>query len=197
MGEWGEAMYAPVALGTGRSFTALPAEYIQQSWYAVQVGANQERQVHGRLSEKGVESFVPLYQEVRRRTDRQVVVQVPLFPGYVFVQVALRDRLRVLEVPKVVRLVGFGGTPAALPAQEIESLRAALAFRRVFPHPYLQTGKRVRFVAGPFSGMEGTLVRRKNALRLLVSITAIMRSFTVEVDEAEIEPVYSLAPSCR
>jgi transcription antitermination factor NusG len=62
-----------------------------------------------------VEHFLPLYTSVRQWKDRRMTMHVPLFPGYVFVHLPLRERLRVLEVAGVARLVGFHGTPAALP----------------------------------------------------------------------------------
>ena len=65
------------------------------------------------------------------------------------------------------------------------------------PHPYLQVGQRVRVIAGLLEGLEGTLIRRKRVLRLVLSIEAILRSFTVEVDESEIEPVRGRSLVCR
>ena len=64
---------------------------------------------------------------VRRWKDRKVMLDLPLFPGYVFVRMALRNRLHVQQVPGVAHLVGFDGTPAALPDQEIDALRASLS----------------------------------------------------------------------
>lgn len=167
----------------------LPRAFTEANWYAAQIGVNQEKQVAVRLQDKGVESFLPLYEEVRRRTDRKVVLQMPLFPGYLFVRIALRNRLEVLVVPHVVRLVAFGAHPVSIPDQDIEIMRSALANRRAAPHPYLQVGRRVRVIAGPFQGLEGVLVRRKNSFRIVVSIEAIVRSFIVEVEENEVEPI--------
>ena len=195
-------MSAPtVSIASLAPLTALPTAFFQPNWYAVQLAVNQEKQAASRLQQRGIESFLPLYQEVRRRTDRKVVLQLPLFPGYVFVRIALLDRLKVLETPRVVRLVGFGPIPLAIPESDIETLRAGLTIRQAMPHLYLQVGRRVRVVAGPFTGMQGILLRRKSSLRVVVSIDAILSSFTVEVDESEIESIsgHGVAPQypCR
>lgn len=183
-------MYVPAVSASDRALTtAVPRAFLQPNWYAAQVGVNQEKQVTGRLQDKRIESFLPLYKQVRRRTDRKVVLEMPLFPGYVFVRIALRDRLKVQGDPRVVRMVGFGPTPVAIPDQDIDILRVGLVQGQVVPHPYLQVGRRVRVVAGPFDGLEGILVRRKSSLRIVVSIHTILRSFTVEVDESQIEPI--------
>ena len=170
---------------------------MQANWYAVQSGVHQEKQVAARLQERDIECFLPVYQDVHQRSDRKVVLQMPLFPGYLFVHIALCDRLRVLNIPRVVRLIGAGQTPLALPEEDIDALRTGLAHRRAMPHPYLQVGQRVRVIAGLLEGLEGTLIRRKRVLRLVLSIEAILRSFTVEVDESEIEPVRGRSLVCR
>jgi transcription antitermination factor NusG len=136
-----------------------------------------------------MQSFLPLYRAVHRWKDRTKEVDLALFPGYVFVHLALRDRLRVLEIPGVVRFVSFQGKPAALPETELESLRRGLAgSMHMTPHPYLQVGRRVRLRSGPMAGLEGILRRRKEGLRLVVSIEMLMRAVAVEVDEADVGP---------
>jgi len=112
---------------------------------------------------------------------------MPLFPGYVFVHMALRDRLQVLQVPGVARLVGFDGTPAALPADEIETLRASLLRDvEVQPHSYLAVGQRVSLRSGPLAGLTGIVVRRKSGARFVVSVDLIQRSVSLEIDEADL-----------
>jgi transcription antitermination factor NusG len=117
-------------------------------------------------------------------------LRLPLFPGYVFVYLALQNRLRVLQVPGVVRLVGFDGHPAAVPQEEVTRVRQFLnqGFQAE-PHKYLQSGRRVRVKSGPLEGMEGIIIRRKNGCRLVISFELIQRSMAVEVDAADLELV--------
>ena len=115
-------------------------------------------------------------------------LQLPLFPGYVFVHLALRDRLQVLQVPGVVRLVGFSGQPAALPDQEIETLRQGLIRgMNAEPYRYLSVGQRVRVRNGPLQGLDGILVRKKKGSRFVISLDLIMRSVAVEIDKADLD----------
>jgi transcription antitermination factor NusG len=123
----------------------LPAHWDEQHWYASYICAQHEKRVAAELGMREVEHFLPLYSSVRRWKDRRVTLDLPLFPGYVFVRLALRDRLRVLQIPSVVRLVGFNGSPAALPDEEMEILRTGLCQSlRAEPHPFLAVGRRVR-----------------------------------------------------
>jgi len=167
----------------------LPTVWAEQHWYAAYTCAQHEKRVAAELGMHEVEHFLPLYSSVRRWKDRRVTLDLPLFPGYVFVRLALRDRLRVVQIPGVVRLVGFGGLPTALPDTEMEILRSGLCQSlRAEPHPFLTIGRRVRVTRGPFAGLEGVLKRRKSNLRVVVSLELIQRSVAVDVDIAYVRP---------
>ncbi len=168
----------------------LAVDTVDPLWYAAYTSANHEKRVSEQLGVRSVEHFVPLYESVRRWKDRKVRLHLPLFPGYVFVRLALRDRLRVLQVPGVARLVGLNGSPCALPDSEIEALKAGLASGvRSEPHPYLTVGRRVRVKAGPLEGLQGIVVRRKNRFRLVISLELIHRAASVEVEAADLERI--------
>jgi len=167
----------------------LPSAYSEERWYAAYTCANHEKRVAAQLDLRAVEHFVPLYNSVRRWRDRRIQLSLPLFPGYVFLRLALRDKLRVLQIPSLVHLVGFNGQPAALLDEEMEALRQGLTERlSVQPHPYLTMGRRVRVVNGPLTGLEGIIVRKKNHLRFVISLNLIMRSVSVELDDADLAP---------
>jgi transcription antitermination factor NusG len=189
-------MRGPVGLASaaqpGADWPPLPAEYCEPRWYAAYTSANHEKRVAEQLGVRDVEHFLPTYSSVRRWKDRRVTLAMPLFPGYVFVRLALRDRLKVLQLPGVARLVGFNGMPTALPQEEIEALRAGLASGvSAEPHPYLTVGRRVRLVSGPLAGMTGILLRRKGKFRVVISLELIQRSVAVDTDAADVEPLLS------
>jgi transcription antitermination factor NusG len=172
----------------GRGALELTTPFFEPHWYAAYTCANHENRVSEQLAAREVEHFLPVYRSVRMWRDRRVELDLPLFPGYVFVRLALRDRLRVLQIPSVARLVGFGGSPAALPDEEMEILLGGLGSQLVAePHPYLAEGRRVRVRSGPLAGMRGILLRRRGKARLVVSMELIMRSMAVEIDEADLE----------
>jgi transcription antitermination factor NusG len=174
--------------GLGRPPVA-PA-HCEPRWYAAYTCANREKRVAEQLGVREVEHFLPLYSSVRRWKDRRVMLELPLFPGYVFVRMAMGNRLQVQTVPGVARLVGFDGTPAALRDEEIGALRTSLGDAvRAEPHPYLTAGRRVRVTRGPLAGMEGVLLRRKGSFRLVISVELIQRSVAVDADAADVEAI--------
>jgi len=172
----------------------LRPEFREPRWYVAYTRANHEKRVSQQLDTCQVQNFLPVYASVRRWRDRKVKLELPLFPGYVFVRMALIDRLQVLQVPGVAWLVGFNGKPAALPSDEIEILRASLAGGvRAEPHPYLTVGRRVSLRFGPLAGLTGILLRKRRGPRFVVSVDLIQRSVAVEMDEADLVAINSTA----
>ncbi len=165
------------------------AEALQKgNWYALYTCPRHEKCVAEQIEQRRFPCFLPLYRSVRRWKDRRKELELALFPGYVFVRMALQNRLQILELPGVVRLVSFNGQPAVVPAEQIEALQDRLSgARNIEPHPYLRTGRRVRVKHGAMAGLEGIIVRRKDRCRVVFSIDLIMRSVAVEVDEADLE----------
>jgi transcription antitermination factor NusG len=137
-----------------------------------------------------IECFLPLYKSLRRWKDRRKELELPLFPGYLFVHIALRNRLQVLRIPGVSQLIGAHGKPSSLPEHEIEALRNGLA-KGLYAeaHSWLQIGRRVRVTRGPLAGAQGILIRKKHNCRIVISVDVIMRSVALEIDELDVQPI--------
>lgn len=143
-----------------------------------------------------IESYLPQYQVEHRWKNRCTKkLDLPLFPGYIFAHISPTDRVRVLEVPSVLFLVGTANRPTPLPDGEIDALRAGLAARNALPHPFLKVGERARIRRGALAGLEGVVLRGKNSLRVVISLDLIMQSVAVEVDWDELEAV-TLSVDC-
>jgi len=183
---------------TGRSYMLSPdiinPRFVscpdKAAWYAVHTRARHEKRVAERLATRSVEFFLPLYRSPHRWNDRTRAVEQPLLPGYLFVRIALQDRLLALEVPGVVRLLSFQGHPVPLPDEEVQQIRFAVhANLRMDPHPYLKVGSRVRVTRGPLEGTEGYVLRNKSEFRVVISLDMLMRSIAVEMDGSDVESV--------
>src|SRR5216683_1560820 len=168
-------------------YPGMAPSFFEPLWYVVYTNANHEKRVAQHLGQRSIEHLLPLYDSARRWKDRRVRLQMPLFPGYVFVRFALRDRLQVLQSPSVAHLVSFNGRPAPLAEADIQTIQNCLNHgRQVEPHPYLQAGRRARVRSGPLQGLEGIILRRKNRTRVVLSFDLIMRSVAVEIDETDL-----------
>jgi transcription antitermination factor NusG len=156
-------------------------------WYVVCTVARHEKQVATQLCARGIDHFLPKYEEVHRWKDRRMTVSLPLFPGYVFVRIPMLERLRVQVIPGVRRFVGFGGLPVALPDAEMSRLVQGLEALKAEPHPFLKVGQRVRMRVGPLAGSEGILERYRDKFRIVLSMNLIQQSVAVEVDFCDVE----------
>ena len=163
---------------------------VSPNWFAVHTSSCQEKRVAQHLSTRDIEHFLPLSRRPRRwKNGCTMVLEQPLFPGYLFIKIPRTERVRVLELPGVHSIVGNGREPIALPNEEIESLREGVGQLNLEPCPYLNVGERARIVRGPLSGMTGIIARKKNGLRLILSLDAIMKSVSVEIDALDLEAV--------
>jgi transcription antitermination factor NusG len=184
--------HMPEELGAGMSPSgALVASVVESpKWFAVYTTPRHEKAVARHFEFRRIESFLPLYMEMHRwKNDCRVNVEQPLFPGYIFARIGRRDSTQVLSVPGVLLIVGSGREPLALPDFEIEALRSGLHLRKFEPHPYLVVGEKARIKSGSLAGMVGILARKKNSLRVVLTLELIMRSVAVEVDADELERV--------
>ena len=166
------------------------AQNLQQGsvpWHALWTRSHAERLVRDQLTAKGFHPFLPTTASWSSRAGIQHRIEVPMFPGYLFLHDAL-DKRGYIAVRKARGLVAVLGDSwdhlATIPAREMESIdRLQAAGLEVTPHPFLRVGQRVRVVQGALTGVEGIL-QRVNAGkgRLIVSIELLQRSVAVELD---------------
>lgn len=159
-------------------------------WFVLRTHPRHEKCVAERARGRDVESFLPLYRTVRYWKDRRKELELPLFPGYVFVRTTSADRRPILQVPGVLQFITFNGQPTPVPDGEIEALRRSLTgTAAVEPFSYLTMGRPVRVRGGPLSGITGILVAKKRRFRVVLSIELIQQAVAVEVDACDLEPL--------
>jgi len=156
-----------------------------QHWYVAYTLPRHEKAVAHRLWIQKIASYVPLYTDERHWRNRRLEVELPLFPGYVFVRMALTDRVHVLSHPGVVRLLTANGEIAPIPDAEMQRLQACVATWKVRPFPFFVSGKRVRIKSGPFAGLEGTILRRHGKRKMIVTLDLIQSAMVLDLDPAQ------------
>lgn len=168
---------------------------MSDNWYALNVRPRFEKYVQTHLEEKGYPVFFPTYTATRRWSDRVKSVTLPLFPSYVFCRFDANARLPLLVTPGVNYVVGVGKSPVAVEETEISSIRCVMeSGMATLPWPYLQSGDIARIEAGPLEGLTGIVTRIKGSYRLVVSVSLLMRSVSVELDRTWIRPIPNSIP---
>jgi len=163
---------------------------MSECWYALHVKPRFEKYVTGQLSGKGYETFLPSYESKRKWSDRVKTLSLPLFPGYVFCRFNVHSRLPVLVTPGVMAVVGVGKTPAPIEESEVSAIRQVIESGLPAQRwPYLNEGEMVRVETGPLEGLTGIVTRLKGRDHLVVSVSLLMRSVSVEIDRESVQPV--------
>jgi transcription antitermination factor NusG len=175
-----------LAMGTVRPSTQPAAD----PWFALRVKPNHEKPVAAALRGKGLQEFLPLLRSRRQWSDRVKIMDMPLFPGYLFCRLNLEDRMPLLSTPGFLYLVGIGRNPEPVDESEILSIRSVLRSGfPVTPWPSLMVGQKVQLKHGPLRGLEGVLTKIANQHRIYVSVTLLKRSISVEVDPQWVQAV--------
>lgn len=182
----------------GRSYVHLQKTTTSDNksgWFALHTRHQHESKVATALEFKGIDSFLPTYRVTSRWNDRTKLLAAPLFPGYVFASNFEGRRLDVLNTPGVAAIVSFAGAPAEVPAEEMEAIRRMIQCpSKIEPHEYLKSGDEVCVTHGPLAGLKGILIRKRDSLRLVVSIELLGRAAAVEIEAANLERLKGSGP---
>ena len=183
------------AISTAGEWTSdyLPAATtVEECWYAVLTRSRREKLVANLLRTYGVQAYLPLVSEVHNWSDRRKTVEVPLFPGYVFVRSVDSNQAmsRVIRTEGVVRVLGTHSRGTPIPDDEIDAIKKMLDHKIPYRnHTFLEIGKRVRIRGGALDGVEGILLAHKSETSMVISITMIQRSLAIRIDGYQVEPV--------
>jgi transcription antitermination factor NusG len=157
-------------------------------WLVLRTRSRHECAVECDLQARRITAYLPKRNVVRRLNDRRVHVQMPLFPGYVFIRPRVEQYEKIRYIRGSCGLVLVGTKAAAMPESDLDAVRilensgAALVV-----NPRLIPGQKVEVRTGPFMGIRGELIRIKSRERLVINARLLSSSVSVEVDSDSVE----------
>ena len=176
----GQVSQNPAIMGAARD----------RNWYAVYTVPQHEKSALKQLDMREIESFLPTYETVRVWKNRQrMKLILPLFPTYLFVHINSRERAKVLQSPGVLQIVGNSRESVPLPDSEVEFLRSDFCRQRIEPYRDLVIGEKVRIKSGVMQGLQGTLVRKSNSMRFVLTLELINQHAAIQVAAEDLEPI--------
>ena len=160
----------------------------EAAWWVLYTRSRQEKSLARDLLLREIRFYLPT---VRRRLlirGRAVHSHVPLLMGYLFVHCSHEDRVRALATDRVAQV---------LTVQDSQQLyRDLLNIKRLIDsgapltvEARLQVGQQVRIRSGALTGLEGMVVKRKLATRLVVLIKMLQQGVSLEIDDYLLEPI--------
>lgn len=157
-------------------------------WFVLHTRSRQEKAVAVDLRVRQIHYFLPLVESVRYYGRRKATVQVPLFPGYVFLRGSIEQAYEADQTRRLARVIKVRDQQSL--DQELKSLyRAQRCGGNLDPYPYLHKGIRVEVRAGPFKGIQGIVEDRTKYDRLILQVKALGQASSLEIDAALLEPV--------
>mgnify|MGYP000304538791 CR=1 FL=1 len=147
-------------------------------WYVALVRMHHEKKVAERLSKMGIDSFVPVQQQIHQWSDRRKMVDTVLLPMMVFVHVNPKERMEVLSFSTVSRYMVMRGesTPALIPDSQMERFRFMLDYSEQAVEmcsEHLQPGEQVKVIKGPLTGLTGELMTMDGKSKVAVRINML------------------------
>lgn len=157
-----------------------------QGWHVLYVKSHHEKKVDMRLKQLQVDSFLPMISTVRQWSDRKKKVTVPLFPGYVFVNVSsTKDYGKALSVSGALNFLYQDSKFALVKESEMQNIQRILnsdEITNIETTSYIpKVGDHVKIKMGPLQGIECQVKSVNNKKKILVSIQSIKQAITASV----------------
>ena len=166
----------------------LSDDYCGQTWYVAHVKSRREKVLADFLFRHTISYFLPLVKKRQASRNRVRYSLVPVFPGYVFMNCDISNRHNALKSNHVGRIIEV--TDAETLVMELRQINQALSVDKpVYPVDFLNVGQRVRVKKGPLKDIEGVIVRKDKKYRLVLTVTSIMQSLSIEIDADMVESV--------
>ena len=164
----------------------------EPQWVAVYTSSRAEKKVSDRLTEAGIENYLPLRRVKRRWSDRVKIVEEPLIKSYTFARITLKQETPLRDIAGVVWIVAFKGKVATIPDAEIEAMRQFVDSEKsvaVYETSRLKFGAAVEVTDGPFAGRRGEIVSDCVDGNFAIRIDALSVSLVVDIDQNILRPL--------
>lgn len=159
-------------------------------WLVLRTKSRHENIVESVLLQKKVTAYLPKHKVIRSWQGRRRVVELPLFPGYVFVRPRIEQYVDMRYIRGSCGFICIGNEPAKMSEKDLETVRTLIGSgSTLFVDSGLAIGKRIKIADGPLMGVEGELVQIKNQNILIINVDLLNSSVRVEVDR---ELIYAL-----
>lgn len=159
------------------------------SWHVLYTCPHMEKKISKDLDYFAIPNYLPLNKVQRQWSDRKKIVELPLFPNYVFVQLPVKSLYTALQIPGVVKYVSFNGKPAAVPASVITDMQTMVASGKeiVAEERLFAKGERVMVMSGPLQGIAGIIKEVRGKQRLCLQLETLQQTLSVEIEGSRVE----------
>jgi transcription antitermination factor NusG len=175
------------AIASDGAAIALP-DASRGEWFVLRTKSRQEKVLAKDLAAHGIGNFLPIITTERLYAGQRFNVELPLFPGYLFLRGSMDDAYYADRTKRIAQIIRVGDQ-RKLDA-ELSSLATVLgSSQRLDPFPYLKAGVRVEIRCGPLQGVRGVIEDRTRKHRVVLQVDALGQAVSLEVDAAIVDIV--------
>jgi len=152
-------------------------------WYPVYTNPKAEKKAHQSLSDKGIETYLPLRRQLKQWSDRKKWIDEPFIKSYLFVHITQQEQTEVLMTKGVSRFIYFGGKVTSMPDKQIEDLKLLMtsAVELEVTEENLLPGEKIVLKAGPLKGMVGEIISYRSQKQLALRLESLGCSVIIHV----------------
>jgi transcription antitermination factor NusG len=189
----GDRMIIDVSLPPPKAPSHHPATFeivvaVPGFWHVLHTRSRQEKALTESLAAMGIAVFLPLVDVTRSYGRRRTLVELPLFPGYVFLKGQLEDAYVADRTKRVAHIIPVVDQEKL--TWELRNLSMALNARAPLdPYPFLRKGVRVEVRSGPLAGIQGIIESRLKRDRLSLQVDVLGQATSLEIDGALLEVI--------
>ncbi len=160
-----------------------------KQWYLFYLWPKAEKSVFNELRKRGYEVFYPTYRAQREWRNRQKkVIELPLFPNYLFVRTYQHELYTIKCLPRIVTYISSEGKPSVISEREIEGIRRMIRLeKKITVEAKFCEGEHVRISTGPLAGYDGILVRKNGKSRFGIVLKTINQTAFIDIDASALE----------
>lgn len=164
---------------------------MEKNWYALYTKSRSEKKVDLELTNKGIESYLPLEKKLKIWSDRKKWVDEPFIRSYVFVHIEIDDLHNALNTPGVVSVIRFGGKPAKVQDDHIKIIQKILSNNEEFEisTESFEQGEKIEITRGSMKGFFGEMVHHLNKYKVLIRISSINQNLLIRINPSFLRKV--------
>ena len=156
-------------------------------WFVAHTKPRREKKLVEYCRRQNLAATLPCYNSAHKYRGKTVVFQKPLFPGYVFLQLAPGQKNSVRQNDHVAKLLEVFDQETF--QHQLQDILLALETNlEVRLAPSIGEGMRVRIKSGPLQGLEGWVERRYGMTTVLLRLDFINRAAAVKIDADQLIP---------
>jgi transcriptional antiterminator RfaH len=160
-----------------------------KNWYIIITKPNCEKKLHKFLTNKKLETYIPLKTERRIWSDRIKKMSTPMLKNYLFINCLDKERLLVFESGYALKYLSEKNIPCFLSEKEINLIRTIEQHGTIYSNDYstFEIGKKIRVKAGDLKGIEGTIISKEKEHFIKIELPKLNATIALDVKNILLE----------